>query len=150
MRIINAEFLNCPIEVSVDNHTIFVISSDGNDFMATKADSVVTYAGERFDFILNADQPKGLYWIRFRGLMDCDKRFTSAHQVAVLQYLGMSDDEYPEDEPTYDKSHKDGIVSLNSLIINQNNNALASNAVMYNLIQCYLCFSASKCFKRRH
>lgn len=31
-RVINAEFLNCPIEMSVDNHTITVISSDGNDF----------------------------------------------------------------------------------------------------------------------
>lgn len=31
-RVINAEFLNCPIELSVDNHTITIISSDGNDF----------------------------------------------------------------------------------------------------------------------
>lgn len=30
-RLINAEFLNCPIEVSVDNHTLFVVSSDGRD-----------------------------------------------------------------------------------------------------------------------
>lgn len=29
---INAEFLNCPIEISVDNHTITIISTDGNDF----------------------------------------------------------------------------------------------------------------------
>lgn len=30
-RLINAEFLNCPIELSIDNHTIRVISSDGRD-----------------------------------------------------------------------------------------------------------------------
>ena len=30
-RVINAEFLNCPIEMSVDNHTITVITSEGND-----------------------------------------------------------------------------------------------------------------------
>lgn len=30
-RLINAEFLNCPIEVSVDNHTLYVVSSDGRD-----------------------------------------------------------------------------------------------------------------------
>lgn len=30
-RLINAEFLNCPIEISVDNHTLLVISSDGRD-----------------------------------------------------------------------------------------------------------------------
>lgn len=28
---INAEFLNCPIELSVDGHNITVISSDGYD-----------------------------------------------------------------------------------------------------------------------
>lgn len=111
MRIINNEFLNCPIQVSVDNHTLTVISSDGNDFRPVKADSLVIYAGERFDFILNADQPKDLYWIRFRGLMDCDARFKSAHQVAVLQYLGMPDDEYPDDEPSYQAAYREGIVS---------------------------------------
>lgn len=112
MRIINAEFLNCPIEVSVDNHTLTVISSDGNDFQSVKAQSIVTYAGERFDFILNADQPKGLYWMRFRGLMDCDERFRSAHQVAVLQYLGESDTEYPDGEPNYHEAHRKGMVNI--------------------------------------
>lgn len=60
------------------------------------ADSLVTYAGERFDFILSADQPKNLYWIRFRGLMDCDERFTKAHQVALLEYKGYADDDAKE------------------------------------------------------
>lgn len=30
-RIINSGFLNCPIELSVDNHTLLVIASDGAD-----------------------------------------------------------------------------------------------------------------------
>lgn len=30
-RLINAEFLNCPIEVSIDNHTLYVVSTDGYD-----------------------------------------------------------------------------------------------------------------------
>ncbi|KRT85625.1 hypothetical protein AMK59_2076, partial [Oryctes borbonicus] len=30
-RVINAEFLNCPIEIVVDSHTLTVISTDGND-----------------------------------------------------------------------------------------------------------------------
>ncbi|XP_076258209.1 uncharacterized protein LOC143195157 [Rhynchophorus ferrugineus] len=90
-RLINAGYLNCPIEVSVDNHTIKVISTDGNDVIPVEAESLVTYAGERFDFVLNADQPKSLYWIRFRGLMDCDERFNRAHQVAVLEYEGFED-----------------------------------------------------------
>ncbi|KAL1506103.1 hypothetical protein ABEB36_005531 [Hypothenemus hampei] len=89
-RVINAGFLNCPIEMSVDNHTIKVISTDGNDVSPIEADSLVTYAGERFDFVLSADQPKALYWMRFRGLMDCDERYKKAFQVAVLEYQGYS------------------------------------------------------------
>lgn len=78
------------------------------------AASLVTYAGERFDFILSADQEKDLYWIRFRGLMDCDERFTKAYQMAVLEYKGLnvSEDSYPAGPiPNWDNSHKDGIVS---------------------------------------
>lgn len=75
-------------------------------------DSIVTYAGERFDFILEANQEEDVYWMRFGGLMDCDERFTSAHQVAVLQYENplIPDDMYPKDEPTYPKSRRDGKV----------------------------------------
>lgn len=75
-------------------------------------ESIVTYAGERFDFILNADQPKDLYWIRFRGLMDCDERFKSVHQEAILEYDGVNDDDiFPSgDEPNYSNSNRNGLV----------------------------------------
>ncbi|KAL3276760.1 hypothetical protein HHI36_012127 [Cryptolaemus montrouzieri] len=116
-RIINAGFLNCPIELSIDNHTVNVISSDGYDFKNVTADSIVTYAGERFDFVLNADQPENVYWMRFGGLMDCDERFTSAHQVAVLQYESnnMDSNAYPDDIPTYDKSRRKNGTQVNPL-----------------------------------
>ncbi|KAK5650033.1 hypothetical protein RI129_001062 [Pyrocoelia pectoralis] len=113
-RVINSGFLNCPIELSVDNHTLTVISSDGSNFSPIKAESIVTYAGERFDFIINADQPVSLYWMRFKGLMDCDERFRSAHQAAVLHYKGSSNNGYPEEPLSYDKAHKDGL-QINAL-----------------------------------
>ncbi|XP_006611755.1 laccase-1-like [Apis dorsata] len=87
-RLINAEFLNCPIELSIDNHTMRVISSDGRDIEAIEAESLVSYAGERFDFVVEANQNVDNFWIRFRGLMDCDERFTKAYQVAILRYEG--------------------------------------------------------------
>lgn len=37
------------------------------------ATSLVTYAGERYDFILEANNEIDNYWIRYRGLMDCDE-----------------------------------------------------------------------------
>ena len=39
IRLINAEFLNCPTEISIDNHTMYVVSSDGNDLKAEKGKS---------------------------------------------------------------------------------------------------------------
>lgn len=83
-------------------------------FIFFLADSVVTYAGERFDFVLNADQPVGLYWMRFRGLMDCDERFKSAHQAAVLQYKGASDTDYPEGDLDYEQARKEGLVGIDA------------------------------------
>ncbi|XP_002057875.2 uncharacterized protein Mco1 [Drosophila virilis] len=92
-RIVNAEYLNCPIEVSVDNHTLTAINSDGYDIEAMEVGSIVTYSGERFDFVLNANQEVGNYWLRLKGLMDCSERFTSAFQVAILRYEGAVENE---------------------------------------------------------
>ncbi|XP_058822343.1 uncharacterized protein LOC131683944 [Topomyia yanbarensis] len=101
-RLINAEFLNCPVELSIESHNMTVISSDSFDVMPIDdLASFVSYAGERFDFILKANQPIGNYLMRFRGLMDCDERFTSAYQVAVLRYKGAPDVEFKE-LPNYD------------------------------------------------
>ncbi|XP_069688622.1 uncharacterized protein [Periplaneta americana] len=113
-RLINAGFLNCPIEVSVDNHTLLVISSDGTDLKPVEADSLVTYAGERFDFVINAYQKVENYWIRFRGLMDCGEKFTQAHQVAVLHYEGAPEHEEPHGEVSYKASKRTGL-AINSL-----------------------------------
>lgn len=102
-RTINAGFLNCPVEISIDEHNITVISSDGGYFEPVVVSTLVSYAGERFDFVLKADQPVANYWVRVRGLMDCDERFTKAHQVAILRYAGAPDGEPTgEDKPTYD------------------------------------------------
>jgi hypothetical protein len=59
-------------------------------------DSLISYAGERFDFVLHANQPVDRYWMRVRGLMDCDERFNSVHQVAVVAY---TNEDNIEEEP---------------------------------------------------
>lgn len=111
-RTINSGFLNCPLEISIDNHTMLVIASDGRYFEPVVVDSLVTYAGERFDFVVDANQITDNYWIRVRGLMDCDERFLKAHQGAVLHYEGAEDAE-PESNLTYD-FHRVGL-QMNSL-----------------------------------
>ncbi|XP_046614059.1 laccase-1-like [Neodiprion virginianus] len=133
-RVINAGFLNCPIEISIDNHTIYVISTDGNDIQPVEAESLVTYAGERFDFILQANQKQDNYWIRFRGLMDCDERFTRANQVAILRYMGA-----PEVEPTATVSYERNVststkaLQVNALNQGMENNATISIPLLYSL-----------------
>ena len=111
-RHVNAGFLNCPIELSIDNHTITAIATDGNSVDPKEATFLVTYAGERWDFIVNANQEVGNYFIRARGLMDCDERFTSSFQMAVLHYIN-APDENPKGRPSY-KLARQGL-ALNAL-----------------------------------
>uniref|UniRef100_A0A182VY04 Uncharacterized protein n=1 Tax=Anopheles minimus TaxID=112268 RepID=A0A182VY04_9DIPT len=113
-RLINAEFLNCPVELSIENHNLTVIASDGFGIQPLEdLGSFVSYAGERFDFVVKANQPIGNYLIRFRGLMDCDERFTSAYQFAVLRYRGAPEDTEYVSWPSYD--YEAPGVQLNSL-----------------------------------
>lgn len=111
-RLINSGFLNCPSEISIDNHTLYVIASDGHYIEPVLVDSLVSYAGERFDFVINLDQPIGNYWIRVKGLMDCDERFHKAHQGAILHYNEARDD-IPIGNLRYEHQ-RDGI-QMNSL-----------------------------------
>lgn len=57
--------------------------------------------------------------MRFKGLMDCDERFTKAFEVAILHYDRAGNGE-PEKIPTYDNSFHSGFVNK-TLIINNNN-----------------------------
>jgi len=115
------------MEISVDNHTLSVIATDGSNlqptmgkivhlkspfkvkiFLFLTADSLVSYAGERFDFVLNANQSIGRYWLRVRGLMDCDDRFKSVHQVAIISYKGA--DQEPKEPVGYKEAVRKGKV----------------------------------------
>lgn len=75
-------------------------------------DSFVSYSGERFDVIVNANQDIDNYWIRFRGMLSCARN--KAHQVAVLHYVGANMDEYPAGVPSYETSKREGVVSAKS------------------------------------
>ena len=80
------------------------------DVTPPPADSVVLYAGERYDVILTADQPVGVYWLKVQGLMDCDERYTLAHQVAVVRYGG-AEQPVPDQPIDYWTTRRHGRVS---------------------------------------
>ncbi|KAI9555735.1 hypothetical protein GHT06_018250 [Daphnia sinensis] len=106
-RLISNGFLNCPIQFSVDNHTLLVIASDGGSIQPIEVDSLIIDAGERYDFIVNADQKLSSYWIRLHGLMDCGPK--KVFQSAILRYNGAPEIE-PEEVLTYENTERFGKV----------------------------------------
>jgi len=81
-----------PLRVSVDQHYLTVISSDAYDIEDTIVESFIVNPGERFDFLLTANQTIGNYWIRADSLEDNVVNHTVE---AILHYR-----EAQADEPT--------------------------------------------------
>ena len=53
-----------PLRVSVDNHNLTVVASDGYDLTPVQCESFIINPGERFDFLLTTNQAIENYWIR--------------------------------------------------------------------------------------
>ncbi|KAL5012009.1 hypothetical protein ScPMuIL_010560 [Solemya velum] len=85
-RIIGNGILHCPFKISVDDHVIEVIATDGSPVKGVVVDSVVVQTGERYDFVLHANQPIDNYWFRVLGIGDC--KYGPTHQEAILRYTG--------------------------------------------------------------
>ncbi|XP_074655366.1 uncharacterized protein LOC141908958 [Tubulanus polymorphus] len=79
-----------PFRVSVDNHQLRVISSDGMDVEPTEVESVIINPGERYDVVIDTDQTAGNYWIRAVTL-EVGKKYHIAE--AILRYEGAPDAE---------------------------------------------------------
>ncbi|KAK3102541.1 hypothetical protein FSP39_012062 [Pinctada imbricata] len=83
-----------PFRMSVDNHMLTIIASDGFDVKPMVVESFVINPGERFDFILNATENVANYWIRGQTL-EINKETVA---WAVLRYDGA-----PMEDPTSTK-----------------------------------------------
>ena len=53
-----------PLRISVDNHNISIVASDGYDIKPMVVESFIINPGERYDFLLEANQQYDNYWIR--------------------------------------------------------------------------------------
>ena len=53
-----------PIRISIDRHSLQVVASDGYDLKPMVVESFIINPGERFDFIVDANQTVGNYWVR--------------------------------------------------------------------------------------
>uniref|UniRef100_U5EZN5 Putative laccase 2 n=1 Tax=Corethrella appendiculata TaxID=1370023 RepID=U5EZN5_9DIPT len=83
-RMINAASHVCPVQVQIENHRMEIIASDSYHLKNQTVDTLISTSGERYDFILHADQPSDDYWIRVQILGNCEGR--EIQQYAMLTY----------------------------------------------------------------
>ncbi|KAI3620990.1 laccase [Moniliophthora roreri] len=79
---------------SIDNHTMTVIETDTVNNVPLEVDSLKIYVGQRYSFVLNADQAVGNYWIRANpnaGTLG----FANGINSAILRYVGAEETEPP-------------------------------------------------------
>ncbi|CAE1312425.1 unnamed protein product [Acanthosepion pharaonis] len=83
-----------PFEISVDGHKLQIVASDGFELEPYAADVLLINPGERFDFIITANETIGNYWIR--GITTEIKKNHTFE--AILHYEGAPDEE-PNSSP---------------------------------------------------
>lgn len=112
-RLINVGVMFCMISMSVDGHHLTVIANDGTPLEPVRVESIVSLAGDSYDFVIEANQTDRDYWIRLRGEGECgDLRLA---QRAILRYQrpNVSQSELTSDMPfTFDDSIRHGLVSV--------------------------------------
>ncbi|XP_048741747.1 uncharacterized protein LOC125655476 isoform X2 [Ostrea edulis] len=82
-RVINAAAMY-PYRISIDSHPLTVVATDGYYIKPVVVESVILHPGERFDFIIQANENVGNYMIRGQTL-EVDRRTIGE---AILHYEG--------------------------------------------------------------
>ena len=73
---------------SIDSHNLTVIEMDGISIVPKNVDSIQIYAGQRYSFVLTANQTIGNYWIRANP--NNGFGFAGGLNSAALRYRGSS------------------------------------------------------------
>ncbi|CAL1529110.1 unnamed protein product [Lymnaea stagnalis] len=79
-----------PFRVSIDEHNITLVASDGYDLQPVIVESFIINPGERYDFVVTANQEVGNYWIRAVTL---EVNVKNHMAEAILRYDGANIDE---------------------------------------------------------
>ncbi|XP_055549126.1 uncharacterized protein LOC129732340, partial [Wyeomyia smithii] len=99
-RFINAASHVCPLELQLSNHTLEIIASDSYHLQNVTVNTLISTSGERYDFVVHADQRTDDYWLRVRAIGPCEPR--KIEQLAVLSYQPLTipeeDIAFPSDE----------------------------------------------------
>ncbi|TEB37779.1 laccase [Coprinellus micaceus] len=86
---------------TIDGHNLTVIEADGQLVKPVVVDQIQIFAGQRYSFILVANQTESNYWIRAQpnvGFGDLENIVTGGINSAILHYVGAPDVEPPDPE----------------------------------------------------
>jgi L-ascorbate oxidase len=70
--------------IEIENHNLTVIASDSYDVHPATVDSIVINAGERYDFVLEANKDSGSFFLRVKLINHIEHY--DIQQFAVLSY----------------------------------------------------------------
>ena len=76
---------------SIDGHSMTIIEADGVNTLPLVVNNITIFAGQRYSFILNANQKVGNYWIRAEPRAGFDggiQGYTGGINSAILRYSG--------------------------------------------------------------
>ncbi|KAJ6614141.1 laccase 2 [Mycena sp. CBHHK59/15] len=91
-------------EFSIDGHTMTIIEVDGVDHKPLTVDSLQIFAGQRYSFVLNANQKVGNYWVRANPNIGITG-FAGGINSAILRYA-----DAPRTEPTTNSTGTSALV----------------------------------------
>ncbi|KII83064.1 hypothetical protein PLICRDRAFT_180758 [Plicaturopsis crispa FD-325 SS-3] len=72
---------------TIDGHNMTIIEADGENVQPLVVDQIQIFAGQRYSFVLNAQQPVGNYWIRVASNQG-PTGFAGGVNSAILRYAG--------------------------------------------------------------
>jgi iron transport multicopper oxidase len=81
-------------QFSIDGHELTVIEADGNNVDPLVVDSIQIYQGQRYSFVLHANQKVDNYWLRTPSSFG-PEGFDGGVNSAIVRYVGA-----PETDPT--------------------------------------------------
>ncbi|THU95816.1 putative laccase [Dendrothele bispora CBS 962.96] len=94
MRLVNLAQCDPEYTFSIDNHTMTIIEVDGVNHEQLRVDQIQIFVGQRYSFILNADQAADNYWIRVSPSTGTSG-FTGGINSAILRYSRTDEDSEP-------------------------------------------------------
>ncbi|XP_011194194.2 uncharacterized protein LOC105219623 [Zeugodacus cucurbitae] len=112
-RLINSISHSCPFQLQIERHNMSIIASDSYDLKPRYFDTIISNAGERYDFVVFTNHTEGDYWIRVRGMGVC--AILPTESFALLRYVSNeanpeSDDERPlPPMPLYNETYVSGV-----------------------------------------